>query len=431
MQTKPFFISQFFRSLAEAMISPFLSVFFLFLGATKSMIGLSSTLPNFANLFSQLFWGVLSESFKRKILIILGGIAWALMWIPIALTKNLLLLLFLLTIQASLSAASAPAWTSLLIRITPSYKIASVQGNLSIIANFASFIGTFLAGLILNSFGFTPFLFYTIAFFGIMSRIPFFTFREHTLIFVDRNFKNMLKNTFNFSRIRKEKELTKLILAITFLNFSVTIASPFLSVYVVENLKGSLINVAIISLIGTLTVIVFSRPWGSVVDRMRKKLVMLACILPISLIPTIYAFSPSVEWIYFYEIIGAMSWVGFNLAAFAHLALILPIEKADSSIAFYNFFVGLGSTFGPLVGGFVSELIGLKNLFILSSILRFLTIVFIEELEEKKTKTKFPTLLFQFFGFAQRFENFVSMYSLVMAETLKQGLNFLKKKVKK
>jgi MFS family permease len=159
MNVKSFYISQFLRSLAEAMISPFLSVYLLFLGATKALIGLASTLPELVSLFSQLFWGSLSENtFKKKVFIIFGGIAWALMWVPIALVKEPLLLVSLLTIQALLSSASAPAWTALLIRSTPSYKIAHVQGNLNAIANFAAFIGTMVAGLILNNFGFLPFI---------------------------------------------------------------------------------------------------------------------------------------------------------------------------------------------------------------------------------------------------------------------------------
>jgi MFS family permease len=405
------------------MISPFLSVYLLFLGATKALIGLASTLPNLASLFSQLFWGGLSEStFKKKVFIIFGGIAWALMWVPIALVKEPLLLVFLLTIQALLSSASAPAWTALLIRSTPSYKIAHVQGNLNAIANFAAFIGTMIAGLILNNFGFLPFIFYLIAFLGIMSRIPFFNFSEPRTPKSDGSLASILKRTFNFSRIKSEKELIKLITAITFLNFSVSLAAPFLSVHVITGLNGSLINIATLSIISAIATIIFSRPWGVVVEKIGRKLVMLACIIPAALIPFVYAVAPNIEWIYFYEFIGAMSWAGFNLAAFAYLASILPKEKLDSFIGFYNLFAGLGSSAGPFVGGILSEFLGLKNLFFLSTFLRLLTIILIERLEEKPSfKPRFSGLTFEFLGLGYRIENFVSTYSLVMLETLRQS----------
>ncbi|MEM5869622.1 MAG: MFS transporter [Candidatus Aenigmatarchaeota archaeon] len=429
MNERSFYISQFFRSLAEAMISPFLSVYFLFLGATKFLIGLASTLPNLANLFFQLFWSSFSETtYKKKFFIIFGGIAWGLMWIPIALVKDPFLLIILLVIQSAISAASTPAWTTLLIRITSGYKIAYVQGNLNVIGKFASLIGNLIAGLILNTFGFIPFIFYIIAFFGLMSRIPFFPMREPLMPCSDRSLKSILKRTLELSNIKKEKNLVKIIIAITFLNFSVSLSSPFLSVYVITNLGGNLINITMLSIIEAIIMIIFSRPWGSVINKIGKKFVMLACILPISFIPSVYALAPSIEWIYLYQILGVMSWTGFNLAVFTYLASILPKDKTDSSIAFYNLFVGLGSAIGPVIGGIFSEFIGFRSLFFLSTILRFLSIFLIERLEEKEEqKPKLVGFPFELFDLSYRIENFVNTYSLVMIETLRQSTSLFKK----
>jgi MFS family permease len=426
MKIKSFYTSQFFRSLAEAMISPFLSVYFIFLGATKALVGLASSLPELASLFSQLFWGSLSEGINRKsILIILGGIAWALIWIPIALTKDPIQLILLLTVQAIISAASIPAWTGLLIRLVPGYKIASAQGNLNVIGNFASLTGTLIAGLLLNQFGFIPFIFFIIAFLGIMSRIPFFTIKEPKIFSANGEFKIVLKRTFDFSWIKKEKELINLIAAITFLNFSVSLAAPFLSVYVVTNLKGDLASIAMISVIGAITVIIFSRPWGAVIERGGRKFVMLACLIPVSFIPFIYAIAPDMNWIYFYQLVGTMSWTGFNLAVFIHLANILPKEKMDSSISFYNLFTGLGSASGPFIGGMISEFIGLRNLFFLSTFLRLFTLGLIEKVEERPGLARRNSWLgLEFLGLAYRIENLISVYSLVMIETLRQSIDF-------
>ncbi|MEM5879314.1 MAG: MFS transporter [Candidatus Aenigmatarchaeota archaeon] len=429
MSEKTFYSSQLFKSLAEAMISPFLSVYLLFLGATKTLIGLASTLPTLANLFFQLFWSSFSESSpKKKFFIIFGGLVWAFMWIPIAFVKEPPLLIFLLTIQSLFSAASVPTWTTLLIRTTPSYRIAYTQGNLNIIGKFASLVGNLIAGLILNTFGFVPFIFYIIAFFGVMSKLPFFLLKEPVLPYSDGRLKIILKRTFDFSRIKKEKDLGKLIIAITFLNFSVSLSSPFLSVYVITGLGGSIINITMLLVIEAIVMIIFSRPWGSVINKTGKKFVMLGCILPISLIPSIYALAPAVEFIYLYQILGVMSWTGFNLAVFAYLASVLPKEKADSLVGFYNLFVGLGSATGPVVGGILSEFIGFKSLFFLSTFLRFLTIFLIERLEEKGTAPKLSSSAYESFGFGYRIENMVEAYSLVLVEALKQSTNLFKKK---
>jgi MFS family permease len=104
----------------------------------------------------------------------------------------------------------------------------------------------------------------------------------------------------------------------------------------------------------------------------------------------------------------------------------LPKEKLDSFIGFYNLSTGLGSSIGPFLGGILSESLGLKNLFFLSTFLRFLTVILIEKLEEKpRLRPRLSGLVFEFLGLGYRIENFISTYSLVMIETLRQGINFL------
>lgn len=427
MKTKPFYISTFFRSLAESLISPFIPIFALSLGATKALIGLTSTMPNFASLISQLFGGSLSESMKRKsMLIILSGIAWALMWIPIAMVKDTAQLVILLTVQSLLSSISVPAWTVLLLQAMPSYKRAYITGDLSVIDSIASFIGTLVGGFILNSFGFLPFLFYIILFLGVISRIPFFSAKEQkTSFYDDKSLKNFLKRTFDFSVIKREKELVKLIIAITFLNFSVNLAAPFLSVYVVTQMNGNLMNIAVISAIGILSAIVFFRPWGSVIDKSRKKLIMFACIIPISFIPFVYAIANDMNWLYVYSAVSNMSWAGFNLAAFAYLADVLPKDRTSSSIGIYNLFVGLGAATGPLIGGLLADSLGMQQVFFLSTFLRLSTVFLLYGLEEKEVFR--PRNIFRFGSDTiHGLENFINTYSLVVNETIRQGIGLTK-----
>ena len=117
-----------------------------------------------------------------------------------------------------------------------------------------------------------------------------------------------------------------------------------------------------------------------------------------------------------------MAWAGFNLATFTHLANILPKEKLDSFIGIYNLFTGLGSSLGPFVRGILSKFLGLKNLFFISTFLRILTVIWIERLEQITTyKPRFSGLTFEFLGLGYRIENFISTYSLVMVETLRQS----------
>jgi len=179
MGLKPFYGSTFFRSIANGLINPFIPVFALALGASKTIIGLTTTLPNISKLFSQLLWGSLSEvTKKKKILVIVGGVLWAILWLPVALVKDPVQLIILLTIQSFLASMSIPSWTVLLIRSTPKYKRGEINGRVNTISGIGTFIGTMVAGFVLNRFGFVWFLFIVICLLGILSRVAFSFLKE-------------------------------------------------------------------------------------------------------------------------------------------------------------------------------------------------------------------------------------------------------------
>ncbi len=428
MKEKAFYVSAFLRALAEGLISPFLPVFALSLNASKTLIGLLSSLPNISGLFSQLIFSNLAEFFKKKFLIILGSILWAFFWIPIAYVKDPVHLIILISLQSIFYSISIPAWTALFIQSTSSYKRGRITGFLNTWSGIGSFIGNLTAGIILNKFGFVPFFFSLIFLVGLICRIPFIPFKEfkprkRTLSRV----KNAIKNTFNFSNLKKNKKFLNFIIAISFLNFSVAIPGPFFSVYLIQKIGGTKLDIAIISAIGILTAVVFSRSWGTIIDFFGKRVVMVSCLLPISFIPFVYAISNHVIWLYLYAIIAQMSWVGFNLAAFAYLSDLLPKENLSSNVAVYNLFTGLSSSVGPFVGGIIAEFTSIWFVFIVSFIMRSTSIYFFKKLGERPGYKPRGT---PYFGIdlsriPHGIETFISTYSLVLEEFRKESMGFL------
>ena len=435
MGIKSFYNSSFLRSLAEGLINPFLPVFALSLGATKILIGLLSTLPNLTSLFSQLFFGSLTEILKKKLFVIVGGIFWAVFWIPIAYVSDPVHLVILITIQSVLSSMAIPAWTSLLIQSTPSYKRGSIVGYLNTFSGIGSFIGTLLAGVILNRFGFIPFFFYIIFFLGLMSRIFFISFREPTSPVYSYKIKEALKRTFDFSVLMRDKKILNFVKAITFLNFAVAIAGPFFSVYIIEKLGGTTMDIAIISAIGVIAAIIFYRSWGTLIDYLGKKTIMLSCLIPICFIPFVYAISNNVFWLYVYAIVAQMSWAGFNMAAFTYLSDIIPKERTSSHIASYNLLTGLSSSAAPFFGGIIADMVGIWIVFIISTLLRISSMYFFDKLEERVGFKPKGIFKFEFvpFEISYRIETFVSTYSLALHQVKKESVKliYFLKKIKK
>jgi MFS family permease len=423
---KSFYNSSFFRSLAEGLINPFLSLFALSLGATKTMIGLVSSLPDIAGLFSQIFWGTVTEVSKKKTLVILGGIFWAILWIPISQVTNPTSLLILLIIQSVLSSISVPAWTCLLIQNSPSYKRGTITGYLNAFSGIGSLIGNLAGGLILNKFGFTPFLFYMIFFFGLMSRLAFLPVKE-TKTHGSFKVKDLLAKTFNFKQLKRDRKLMKFIRAMIFMNFAVSIAGPFFSIYTIQKLGGTKMDVALVSAIGVISSIIFYRTWGTIIDYLGKKKVMLSCIIPICFIPFSYAISKNMILVYIYTIIGQMSWAGFNTASFAYLSDIIPKENISSNVATYNLFTGLSQSVAPFIGGIVADMTSIWFVFMLSTVLRVFSMMFFENLEKSDGASHVSILHLapEPFGIMYRFETFISTYSLALDGVRKENVKLV------
>lgn len=425
MSMKTFYSSSFLNAISESLIGPFMPIFALYLGATKTLIGLLSSLPNLTGLFSQLFWSSVTETIKKKgFLVVIGGIFWSIFWIPIAYTKDPFHLVVFVTLQALFSSIAIPAWTALLIRLTPSYKRGSIVGYLNTFGGVGSFIGTLVAGFILNKFGFIPFLFYIIFLLGLLSRVQFFFIREPAIPVYKERIREILKRTFIFSELVKNKRLLSLTKAIIFLNFSVAVAGPFFSVYIIEKLSGTNMDIAIISSIGVITAITFYRSWGKLIDYLGKKTIMLSCLIPISFIPFVYAISNHIFWLYLYAIVGNMSWAGFNMAAFTYFSDILPKERISSNVAMYNLLTGLSSAIAPFFGGLIADFSSIWLVFMISTLLRFFSIYFFDKLEERTGFKPRGIFKFEFepFGLSYRIETFISTYSLAISEVIKESL---------
>ena len=422
-----FYNSRFTQAIAEGLIGPFLPLFAFQLKATKVMIGLLKTLPQLASLFMQIIWSGLAEVVeKKKWLVVMGGIAWALMWIPIAYARTPGRLVFYVTFQSLLASMAIPAWTALLIKNSPSYKRGEIAGRLNRYSSIGSFFGNIIAGLMLNAYGFLPFLFYTITFFGILSKLLFLPLKENSS---KVSAKSMLDIRLNIG-FRKNKKLLNLAIAVFSLKFAVFLPSPFFAIYIVTKL-GSSFDVAVIAAIGTIVSILFYHSWGSLIDYLGRKTVILSCLIPISFIPFVYALAGHIAWIYLYTIIGSMSWAGFNLAEFAYLSDVVPEKRMSSHIAYYNLLTGVSIATAPFIGGLIASFTSIPTVFLISTIGRILSIYLFDRLEEK-TGIK-PQRLFNFnfetFGLFERLDTFAATYSMAI-EGVRKEVDKVRKKIK-
>lgn len=416
MSHRKFYRSEFLYSLAYDIITPFLPVYALMLGASNTLIGLQSTLPNLVSTISQLFWSNTTEGVKNKrLLVILGGMLWSLMWVPIAFASDPYQLIAMLTIQAFFLAISIPAWTAIIIESTPSYKRSDISSKVYLFSGIGSFVGSISSGLILSHYGFIHFVFYIACFFGLMSKLILIKVKEPATHPMVR--KGKLFSLRHFKDFRKHTELKNLTFARAFLSFAVSLPGPLFTVYIIQNLAGNTIDIAIMAALSSIAAIVSYRAWGKIIDYVGKRAIILGTLVPISLVPLWYYVAPTPQFMYMFSIFSGMSWAGLNLSVFTYLSDIMPKEGMRKHIATFNTMTGVSSSLGYLVGGLLADIFNIGFVFMLSMMLRAIAISMFSNLKER---TGFKPKSIMGYGIQPTVKhsltNFVATYSLLADE---------------
>jgi predicted MFS family arabinose efflux permease len=151
-------------------------------------------------------------------------------------------------------------------------------------------------------------------------------------------------------------------------NFSIRLAGPFFSVYLVKGLEATPEIVGLLSTISTLTALPGQRFFGTLADRWGAHKVQLVTGLIIPLLPLGWALTRSTWHTVPIHIVGGFLWAGYNLASFNMLLAITPEDLRPRYTALYQLVVMMALTVGPALGGVVVEQWGYYTVFILSGI---------------------------------------------------------------
>jgi MFS family permease len=339
------------------------------------------------------------------------------MWAVIGLSKNPYELIILLCTQSVFSALIVLSWTDLFVNSTSSHRRGEIIGKLNWYNGIGALLSTLASGYILTHYGFVNFIFFIATIFGIIGATNFFSFATLRPFRLPA-FKIRIKE--NLLRLKENKDFLVLLKAKMFLSFAVGIAGPFFTIQVVTNLRGSLMDVAILSVINLICRLLVYKPWGFIVDYVGRRAVILSCIFLISTYPLVYAIAPNILFLYFFVIFGAIGWAGFNIAAFAYFSDTIKKQNVFELTAFYNFFVEMCGVMSKFLGGIIAQWFGMFTVFVISFFLRLSTLIFFASLKEKtgyEETVKLETSLHPFYFIG----NSMTIYSILFS-TLRRDL---------
>lgn len=372
-----------FAVTSDNLAGPYLGLFALALGATPSQIGMLNAFPNLLGNILQIPYGIMAETLgKRRLLILIGAVwnrfSWLLMaFIPflVAPEWQVPAVIIIATLRIVIGNLGVPAWTAIQAEIIPRPMRGRYYASRNVILNTFGLLTTFAASRLLQiAFPRNYQVLFILAFImGVFSIISFAQIavkpmarRTRDTTGVKVKFK---ERAMDFTKaITGNKEFSTYTFSAFVWNFGVSLGGPLVVVYYMQNLGGTAQYWAYVQGISIVAGIVCQRYWGRLVDQYGQKNIMVKAGVGAVLVPLLWFLAPAAGYGILINFWGGFSWGGYNLAAFNLLLDITPEDNRSMYVGVYNTLMGFATAFGPLIGGFLAEGIGIRYLFLLSFI---------------------------------------------------------------
>jgi|Deesub1362A_J573_1020465.scaffolds.fasta_scaffold00078_89 MFS family permease len=156
----------------------------------------------------------------------------------------------------------------------------------------------------------------------------------------------------------------------------VGIISPLLPLFA-EDLGASGVWIGIIFSAYSFSRLVFLPLAGKMGDRYGKKNIISTGLLFYSLISILYVFSRTPEELSAVRLLHGVTSAMIIPIAMAYAAEISPKGKEGYFMGYFNRALFLGMATGPLMGGFISDIVGIRYTFLSLSVLGFFTLILV------------------------------------------------------
>jgi hypothetical protein len=196
---------------------------------------------------------------------------------------------------------------------------------------------------------------------------------------------------------------------------SISLVVPFMPIFVEQlGIEGDQVAfyAGLAISVSAVSAALVSPIWGILADKYGRKPMMIRAGLAMTITMGGLAFVPNIYWLLFLRLLNGV-FTGFVPNATALIASQVPKDKSGAALGTLSTGVVAGTLTGPFVGGFIAEIFGIRNVFLLVGAFFFLaailTIFFIKEdfqpvAKEKAIPTKevfssfkYPRLLVNLF----------------------------------
>ena len=401
----------------------YFSAFALFLRASTPQIGLLASLPSLLASFVQLVSAWLGRlTGQRKVIVLIGASLQALTLLPLAILPVLFseyavpLLIASVVVYQCGAHLSTPQWGSMMGDIVPSRRRGRFFARRTRVVSLVTFISLIAGGLILQlttTSGNTQLGFLCIFAIAMLARMTsvYQLSRMHDPsghvaameVPVGEGWWQRLRHS-NFVRFS---------VFFALMQFSVAIASPFFTVFMLRDLQFSYVafmgNTGMSIFVQFLTL----NQWGRISDIFGNRRILATTGVLVPLMPLLWVFSANYWYLLCVQALSGLTWAGFTLSASNFLYDLIVRDKRATYLAVHNVLASVGIFCGAMLGGYLGAVLPtqmsifgstvswfspLLGVFVISTLVRtFIVIVLLPKIREvrKVRAISFTDLIFR------------------------------------
>ncbi len=359
------FVAEFIVIMGFSFVNPFMPLFIQELGAFTNQqaafwAGIATSASGIAMFFSAPLWGIVADRWGRKPMVLRAMFGAGTVLALVGLTSNIYLVIALRFAQGLLSGTVAAA-SALVAASTPRNKMPFAMGLLMVAVFAGSSFGPLAGGFMADSVGYKATFFITGGLLFSGGLIVLFLVKEK----FERPAKGQSASLSSLLRLAKSREMLPLLLALSALHAGPHMITPIISLFIRElNPSGmaataSGLAFCFMGVVAAISAIIASRLGGHIT---LKRILVISCLgtgllyLPPMLAQTV------TQLIIFIALTGLFKG-GLMTSSNALIGLSVPRSQQGIAYGIAQSANALGNGLGPLIGGSLAPLIGLRSVF--------------------------------------------------------------------
>jgi MFS family permease len=357
-------------SVASGLIGPFTVVFALRLGADAAMIGLMVSIPPLMSTIIQVLWArVTRVTGSRKPFVVASGLLNSIFWALMGFSGTPIQLVALVGIQSLLVSMGSPAAWGLLTFLLPERERGNVIGELNKYAYAGALLGSFAAGPTLDFLG-TEWGYRTI--FLAAALVNLASVYAYQIGMPDAKI-NLAVRAKSELPPDKRAQLLRFIAVRSLFTMSVSLASPYIVVYLIDRFNVSNSVIGMMSVVSNVMSIATTAAWGTAVDTYGRVLIISLGSCLTSLLPLLVIVAGDVYVASIGYVAGGIFWSADGISSSAYLMDLTQGGDVEGSVAMFNAAMGLSNAIAPLLGAAITSFTGdMTAVFYLSALTRFI-----------------------------------------------------------